>query len=121
VAPAHDATVQATLKRAMQAAGGHLIEWQGKQVDSRYRFRRQTLYDWIGDLIPDGLLPEMRAIVPDEEVRRRDKARDRVKEGRYRTRYTQTGVRACNEQKRATDRLMRSMGKHSGRSRRSWM
>jgi hypothetical protein len=103
--------VQPTLKRALQAAEGHLIEWQGKQVDPRYRFRRQTLYDFIGDLIPDGLLPKMRAIVPDDEARRRDKARDRVKEGRYATHNTGAGVRASNEQKRATARLMRSTGK----------
>jgi DNA invertase Pin-like site-specific DNA recombinase len=57
----------------------------------------------------------MRAIIPNEEARRRDKARqsarDRAKEGRYATNYTRGGVRACNEQKRATARLMRSMGK----------
>jgi hypothetical protein len=107
--------MQPVLKRAMQAAEGHLIEWQGKQVDPRYRFRRQTLYDWIGDLIPASLLPKMRAIVPDEERRRREqhrqKARNRATEGRYATNYTQAGIRACNEQKRATARLMRSMGR----------
>jgi len=100
-----------SLKRALLAAEGHKLSWDGQQVDPRYRFRRQTLYDWIGDLIPAALLPLMRAIIPDEEARRRDKARDRAKEGRYRTRYTQSGVRACNEQKRATARLMRSMGR----------
>jgi len=100
-----------SLKRALLAAEGHKLSWNGQQVDLRYRFRRQTLYDWIGALITADLLPLMRAIIPDEEARRRDKARDRVKEGRYRTRYTQSGVRACNAEKRETARLMRSMGK----------
>jgi DNA-binding CsgD family transcriptional regulator len=103
--------LEPSLKRALLAAEGHKLSWNGQQVDPRYRFRRQTLYDWIGGLIPAALLPLMRAIIPDEEARRRDKARDRVKEGRYRTRYTQSGVRACNEQKRETARLMRDMGK----------
>jgi len=111
-----------SLKRALLAAEGHKLSWNGQQVDPRYRFRRQTLYDWIGDLIPAALLPLMRAIIPDEEGRRRkaerDAAReetrnprDRAKEGRYRTCYTQSGVRACNAEKRETARLMRDMGK----------
>jgi hypothetical protein len=100
-----------SLKRALQAAEGHKLSWFGQQVDPRYRFRRQTLYDWLGGLIPPDLLPAMRAIIPDEEARARDKARDRAKEGRYATNYTKGGVMACNEQKRATARLMRSMGK----------
>jgi hypothetical protein len=104
-----------SVKRALQAAAGDKLSWGGQEVDPRYRFRRQTLYDWVGGLIPPDLLPSMRAIIPDEEARARDKARqsarDRAKEGRYATNYTQTGVRACNEQKRATARLMRSMGK----------
>jgi len=104
-----------SLKRALLAAEGHKLSWNGQLVDPRYRFRRQTLYDWVGDLIPADLLPLMRAIIPDEEARRRDEARqgarDRAKEGRYRTRYTQSGVRACNVEKRETARLMRDMGK----------
>jgi hypothetical protein len=107
-----------SLKRALQAAAGDKLSWNGQQVDPRYRFRRQSLYDWIGDLIPPDLLPAMRAIIPDEEARRRkaernaaqEKTRDRAKEGRYATNYTKAGVRACNEQKRATARLMRAQG-----------
>nr|MDD2705350.1 hypothetical protein [Acidocella sp.] len=102
--------MQPTLKRAMLAASGHKIEWQGQKIDPRYRFRRQTLYDWIGDLIPASLLPKMRAIIPDAEADRRDKARNRVTEGRYATNYTGQGVRASNEEKRATARLLRAQG-----------
>lgn len=103
--------MQPTLKRALQAASGHKFEWQGQKVDPRYRFRRQTLYDWIGDLIPAGLLPKMRAIIPDDEADRRDKARNRATEGRYATNYTGQGVRASNEDKRATARLLRAQGR----------
>jgi hypothetical protein len=64
----------------------------------------------------------MRAIIPDTEAKRRKaernaimeqtrKARDRAAEGRYASSNTKAGVRVANEQKRATARLMRSMGK----------
>ena len=94
---------QPSLKRALQAAAGHKLEWRGEMIDPRYRFRRQTLYDWVGDLIPASLLPKMRAIIPDEEGQRRKKAR-------YATHYTGQGVRASNEEKRATARLLRAQG-----------
>jgi hypothetical protein len=111
-----------SLKRALQAAAGDKRSWNGQQVDPRYRFRRQTLYDWLDGLIPPDLLPTMRAVIPDGEAKRRKaernaimeqtrKARDRAAEGRYASSNTKAGVRACNEQKRATARLMRSMGK----------
>ncbi|MHB8226584.1 helix-turn-helix domain-containing protein, partial [Acidithiobacillus sp.] len=80
------------------------------RIGRRYRFRRQMLYDWIGDLIPAGLMPKMRAIIPDDEADRRDKARNRATEGRYATNYTGQGVRASNEDKRATARLLRAQG-----------
>lgn len=112
--------IDPALKRAIRAAEGHHLSWQGQQVDSRYRFRRQTLYDWLEPLIPDALLPKLRAIVPDEESRRRRKPHDnrprnrprnRAAEGRYATNYSKAGVRADNEQKRATARLMRAQGR----------
>ena len=108
---------QPSLKRALQAAAGHKLEWRGEMVDPRYRFRRQTLYDWVGDLIPASLLPKMRAIIPDglanERKTDREKtrsARNRATEGRYATDYTKAGVRSSNEEKRATARLLRARG-----------
>ena len=104
---------QPSLKRALQAAAGHKLEWvahgtgRGEMVDPRYRFRRQTLYDWVGDLIPPSLLPKMRAIIPDEEGQRRKGGRDK---SRYATHYTGQGVRTSNEEKRATARLLRAQG-----------
>lgn len=98
---------QPSLKRALQAAAGHKIEWRGEMLDPRYRFRRQTLYDWVGDLIPASLLPTMRAIIPDEEGQRRKGGRNRA---RYSKIYTGQGVRASNEEKRATARLLRAQG-----------
>ena len=85
--------------------------WNGKEIDPRYRFKRQTLYDWLAPIIPDNLLHELRAIIPDEVARERDKARNRSVEGRYATNYTGQGVRASNEEKRATARLLRAQGR----------
>ena len=98
---------QPSLKRALQAAAGHKLEWRGEMVDPRYRFRRQTLYDWIGDLIPASLMPKMRAIIPDDEGQRRKRARGGA---RYATHYTGQGVRTSNKEKRATARLLRAQG-----------
>lgn len=98
---------QPSLKRALQAAAGHKMEWRGEMVDPRYRFRRQTLYDWVGDLIPASLLPKMRAIIPDDEGQRRKGRRNKA---RYSNIYTRQGVRASNEENRATARLLRAQG-----------
>jgi len=58
--------IQTVLNRASDAAQGKTIIYNGKAVDSRYRFSRQTLVDWCGDFIPGELYAELRAIVPDE-------------------------------------------------------
>ena len=106
--------IQPNLTRALDAAAGKKMVWNGKEIDPRYRFKRQTLYDWLAPIIPDNLLHELRAIIPDEVARERgtarQNARNRAVEGRYATQYTKRGVRAGNEQKRATARLLRSQG-----------
>lgn len=109
------AAARPNLDRALNAAAGKTLTWNGQTIDPRYRFRRQTLYDWLAPIIPDTLLPELRAIIPDELARERRKPhnnrpRNRAAEGRYKDRYTKAGVRAGNEQKRATAQLMRAQG-----------
>ena len=102
------------LKRALDAAAGKKMTWQGQTIDARYRFRRQTLYDWMQPLIPAALLPSLRAIIPDglatTRGTERQKARNRAAEGHYATNYTKEGVRASNEEKRTTARLLRARG-----------
>ena len=109
-----DATAP-NLKRALDASAGKKMTWQGQAVDARYRFRRQTLYDWMQPIIPAALLPSLRAIIPDglatTRGTERQKARNRAAEGRYETNYTGQGVRANNEEKRATARLLRAQGR----------
>ena len=103
------------LKRALDAAVGNKMTWQGQAVDARYRFRRQTLYDWMQPIIPAELLPSLRAIIPDGLASERRKPhdnrnRDRATEGRYATNYTKTGVRSDNQEKRAQAQAMRAQG-----------
>jgi hypothetical protein len=97
--------------RAELAAQGETVEWAGQKVDPRYRFRRATLYTWLRGLIPDALLPELRAIIPDVVARERKLINDRERywDGREAA-YTGDGVRVGNEQKRVTARLMAAQG-----------
>lgn len=106
--------IQPNLARALDAAEGKKMTWNGQEIDPRYRFRRQTLYDWLGPIIPATLLPRLRAIIPDTVARERgeirQKARNRATEGRYEDNYTKAGVRASNQDKRAQARSMRDAG-----------
>lgn len=121
VEPEIRAALQPSLQRALQAAEGQKIEWQGQSIDPRYRFRRQTLYGWLDGLIPPELLPKLRAIIPDDAAKERRRtswsarekerpARNRATEGRYATQYTKQGVRASNAEKRAQAQAMRAQG-----------
>ncbi len=102
-----------SIQRATKAAGGETKLWAGQEVDPRYRFKRTTLWERLEDLAKP-LKHKLRAIIPDdvaaEREQERQKGRDRVAEGRYATSYTGAGVRAGNEQKRATARLLAAHG-----------
>jgi len=63
------------VSRATRAAAGETIQWCGEAVDPRYRFRRQTLYEWIHPLITDDLQPRLRAIIPNELAQERERER----------------------------------------------
>lgn len=95
------------VKRAQAAAEGQLLSYGNKMVDPRYRFRRQTLYDALSPLIPNELLPDMRAIIPDELAQERKQARDK---SRHADSNTGQGVRQGNVEKRTQAVKMRSQG-----------
>jgi hypothetical protein len=105
------------IKRAEASMRGEKIIFNGKTVDPRYQFKRETLFEWIQEIIPAELQSELRAIIPNElrtqRRKERDKARpprDRMKEGRYQDRYTKDGVRESNREKREQARQMRAEG-----------
>jgi len=55
---------------------------QGRE--QRYRYRRETLYEQLAPLIPDELLPNLRAIIPEDVAADRKRARNRESERRRR-------------------------------------
>jgi hypothetical protein len=94
-------------RKAEAAKSGEKVEWNGELVDPRYRFKRATLYERLEGLIPGELLPELRAILPDGLAKGRKRQRDHA---RFEDHYTGQGVRAANEDKRASARLMMRKG-----------
>lgn len=109
--------LQTPLERAAQAAEGKTFHWQGKECDPRYKFRRETLFEWMQPIIPQQLLPQLRAILPDEvrkenkkeTDRKHEETRDRVEEGRYKSHQRGRG-----------DRLLEKPWEALGISRRTW-
>jgi hypothetical protein len=52
--------------------------------EQRYRYKRETLYEQLAPLIPDDLLPNLRAIIPDDLAADRKRERDRDSKRRTR-------------------------------------
>jgi hypothetical protein len=84
-------------QRAEAAQRGEKVLWQGQEVDPRYHFRRSSLYKRLEGIIPDAMLPKLRAIIPDRLAAERKKDRD---QDRFEDHYTGQGVRISNEDKR---------------------
>lgn len=97
-------TVRPILQRAKAAAAGETVEWNGMQLDPRHRFRRQTLWTWLGPIVPPQLVSSLRAIVPDDVAEERKQDRDTA---RWRDSYTGKGFRAGNWEKVMAARWMR--------------
>ncbi len=67
------ARLQAIFRRAQQAAKGEQIEWRGQSIDPRYRFRNETMIEWLG-ITPEEQR-QMRVLISPEEARRRERER----------------------------------------------
>jgi len=100
------------IKRARAAQEGHCIQWGGEWVDPRYRFRRRTLWDWCRGMIDDELVPQLRAIIPDEVAQQR---RAEAKTKRRRA----AGVRSRQEYEASSARRQRPW-EALGMSRATW-
>ena len=99
--------IKTIVARAEKAARGEKVEWNGQLVDPRYRFRRATLYRWIQPLIPNELLPNLHAIVPDNVATERKEKRDSARWG---DRNTGKGYRQGTAEKAVRAREMRAQG-----------
>lgn len=102
------------IQRRNMADAGQKVEWMGVERDPRYFFKASTLREWLGEDLLEQHAEHLRALAPAHVIKgrkkARDGARDRVAEGRWEDHYTGTGVRAGNEGKRATARLMAVQG-----------
>ena len=65
--------VSSILDRAKRSTAGGKIIWDGKEKDTRYGFKKTTIIEWLGDLYKEELIPKMKGLVPDEEVKRRER------------------------------------------------
>jgi hypothetical protein len=106
IAEVRDA-IAPTLKKAQDAAAGKTVRVDGQDRDPRYWFKRKTLLEWLGPVIPEDLYPSLRAIIPDQL---RTERRDEREHARYADHNTGKGVRASNENQAASARLMRAAG-----------
>lgn len=75
------------LRRALLAAEGKTVKYDGQERDARYAFKTETLREWLGDLITPAIEPQLRVLLPREQLDKREqdrqKVRNRAKEGRY--------------------------------------
>jgi hypothetical protein len=63
--------MHAVFRTAREAAEGHTVEWEGRRVSPLYRFRNETIIEWLE--ITDEEQKEMRTLIsPTEKARRRE-------------------------------------------------
>lgn len=65
------------IRRAVMAANGMPVEYRGELVDPRYRFRTDTMRDWLGSLLTPEIETQLRVLLPRSVLRERKLAEDR--------------------------------------------
>ncbi|WP_220810480.1 LuxR C-terminal-related transcriptional regulator [Noviherbaspirillum aridicola] len=100
------------IERARAAHAGETVLWRGLQVDPRYRFKADTLREWMGDLIAPELHDQLRCLAPADVIKarkkERDSKRDRVAEGRYQ--QNREAYLGDVQQRAVSARLMHAQG-----------
>jgi hypothetical protein len=97
------------IQRAQASAAGKTLLWHGAAVDPRYRFKADTLREWLGDLIAPELHPQLRALAPAETIKARKRERDAARYDQRRADYLQSHSDQAT-QRAATARLMKAQG-----------
>lgn len=95
------------VSRASAAAAGHLLNWNGQQIDPRYRFTNATLIDWLQ--ITGDEEKQLQTIISTGEAMERDRLRHRQQRAAAGAVDRQAYL-ANAEDKRATARIMRAGG-----------
>lgn len=76
------ARLSSIVKRAKRAASGLKIDFSGRDVDPRYRFRASTIVEWLGIDPAEQRAAGLRALV--DEDRRRERNTERTRQSRHR-------------------------------------
>lgn len=97
------------ITRAQASAAGKTLLWHGAQVDPRYRFKAETLREWLGDLIPTDLHDQLRALAPADVIQARKKERDAARYEKRRNEYLKAHSESA-DQRAAAARLMKANG-----------
>ncbi len=90
------AALKAPLDRAVQARALKEREELTWDSDPRYKYKRETLWRMMEPIVPSALARELRAIIPDDvkadHKRESEARRDRVAEGRHKTRRSESAA-----------------------------
>ena len=72
--PGHtDSKLHAIFRTAREHQAGKRVEWDGLKISPRYKFRNETILDWL-EVTPEEER-HLKTIISDEERRRRDRER----------------------------------------------
>ena len=101
-----DSKMHAIFRTAREHQAGKRVEWDGVKLSPRYRFRNQTILDWLE--VTSEEERHLKTIISEEERRRRDRQRDekRRREAGAMTREEYEG--------RAQDRRRRALEMRAG-------
>lgn len=69
--------LQAVFRTAREAAEGKRVEWEGRSLRPLYRFKNETIIDWL-EITPEEQREMLTLISPAEKARRREEKRRRA-------------------------------------------
>jgi len=103
------ARMQAIFKRARMAFKGETVEWQGQAVDPRYRFKTETILEWL-TITPEEQTQMTTLISPEAaRARHREKERQRKHEAGE-AQHTRAEYLAQAEERRQEAQRRRAQG-----------
>lgn len=109
--PEARARLSAVVARSYSAARGERIEWEGRQVDPRYRFRAETILRWLS-IEPEEMRAAGLRVLVDVD-RRREIAAERERRSANatgRTKATREAYLSAAADRRARARELRGQG-----------
>ena len=84
------AYTQPIVDRAVAAAQGRTIAFNGQERDARFFFKTETIRIWLGDLLVPELEPRLQVLLPPEKLRERKRIRDASRWSQDRATYLES-------------------------------